>query len=112
MVNQTAPYGDDLADSEAMLRIQAHDERAFELLFERYRDPLSRYVCGIVRGEVDTQAIAQDLVQESFLRVWMRAEQWNGQGSPKSWLYQIATNLALNHLRERNRHPAQPLANE
>jgi len=44
---------------------------------------------------------AEDLLQELWLRVWQRAEQWEGRGRPLAWLLAIATNLALNHLRAR-----------
>lgn len=112
MFNQTSPSCQDLPDDEAARRIQAHDEDAFELLYGRYGEALTRHISSIVRADDEAEFIAQDLVQETFLRVWTRAEQWSGQGSFKSWLYRIATNLALNHLRARRRHPAQPLAAE
>jgi RNA polymerase sigma-70 factor (ECF subfamily) len=66
---------------------------------------IRRHLVQIVRDE----AAAQDLVQEAFLRVWTRAEQWEGRGFFKAWLYRIATNLALNHLRSVRRRREQPL---
>ena len=96
------------SDAELAGRIRARDETAFELLFERYEGALSRHAAAMVQDD----AAAQDLVQETFLRVWTRTEQWSGQGSYKSWLYRITTNLALNHLRSLRRHPAQPLLGE
>jgi RNA polymerase sigma-70 factor (ECF subfamily) len=101
-----------LSDQDLACKIQARDKAAFELLFERYGDALTRHLGGMVRGEPGAEDTAQDLLQETFLRVWTRAEQWNGQGSFKAWLYRIATNLALNHLRSLRRHPAQPLPGE
>jgi RNA polymerase sigma-70 factor (ECF subfamily) len=113
MLNQTSPpIGEDTCDNELAHRIQARDEAAFELLYTRYDESLARHVRGIVRSEVEADVNAQDLVQETFLRVWTRAEQWSGQGSFKSWLYRIATNLALNHLRANRRHPSLPFASE
>lgn len=106
MLNQTS--SNDQADGDLARQVQARDEVAFELLFERYGESMARYIEGIVRDD----AAAQDLVQETFLRVWTRAEQWSGQGSFKSWLYRIAGNLALNHLRGLRRRPAQPLVPE
>jgi RNA polymerase sigma-70 factor (ECF subfamily) len=67
---------------------------------------IRRHLARITRDD----AAAQDLVQEVFLRVWTRAEQWDGRGSFKAWLYRIATNLALNHLRSVRRRREQPLA--
>jgi RNA polymerase sigma-70 factor (ECF subfamily) len=89
-------------------RIRARDEAAFELLYVRYEAALTRHAAAIVREET----VAQDLVQETFLRVWTRVDQWNGLGSFKSWLYQIATHLAFNHLRSLRRHPHQSLLGE
>lgn len=93
------------SDQELLCRIQNRDAEAFELLHDRYVGALQRHVRSIVHDE-DTSA---DLVQELFIRVWQRAEQWSAPGSVKAWLYKIATNLALNHLRSRKRRPQQPL---
>jgi RNA polymerase sigma-70 factor, ECF subfamily len=103
MLKPTCP-----SDAELASRIQHHDEVAFEALFARYGDALARHVTGYVRDET----AAEDLVQEIFLRVWTRAEQWSGQGNFKAWLYRIATNLTLNYLRSLRRHPSQPLPPE
>jgi RNA polymerase sigma-70 factor (ECF subfamily) len=95
-------------DDELAVRIQARDAEALELLYQRYETALRRHVAAMVSDET----AAQDLVQETFLRAWTHAEQWNGEGHFKGWLYRIATNLALNHLRALRRHPAQPLVGE
>lgn len=92
-------------DHELIRQIQAQDEAAFEVFFARYRAPIERHVVSMVRDS----AAGDDLVQEVFLRVWTRAEQWDGHGSGKAWLFRIATNLALNHLRTMRRRPQQPL---
>jgi len=94
-----------LSDQALIEQIQAQQAWAFELLFERYEGAIRRHISYIVRDE----AAADDLLQETFLRVWTRAGQWSGQGSFKGWLFRIATNLALNHLRTRRRRPEQPL---
>jgi RNA polymerase sigma-70 factor (ECF subfamily) len=93
------------SDQALITQIQAHDATAFEAFYDRYHALLHRHVLAMVRETVATE----DLVQEVFLRVWTRAEQWDGTGSVKAWLYRIATNLALNHLRTVRRHPQQPL---
>lgn len=80
--------------------------RAFETLFDRYEEMLRRHLARIVRDDAATQ----DLLQETFLRVWTRAEQWDGRGTFKAWLYRIATNLAFNHLRSVRRRREQPLS--
>ena len=93
------------SDPRLIERIQEGQAEAFELLYERYAEAVRRQLCYIV-GE---EPAAEDLLQETFLRVWTRAGQWNGQGTVKGWLFRIATNLALNHLRTRRRRPEQPL---
>jgi len=93
------------SDHDLMVRIQERDVQAFKMLFVRYEEALRQHLICIVR---DADA-ADDLVQEVFLRVWTRACQWRGQGTFKSWLFRIATNLALNHLRSVRRRREQPL---
>ncbi len=93
------------SDQELIRRIQAGDAGAFDALFDRYSRMLRRHMAGMVRDE----AAADDLLQETFLRVWTRAEQYVGQGGAKGWLFRIATNQALNHLRSARRRRQQPL---
>lgn len=92
-------------DAELLQEVQNHDSEAFEILYERYASALKRHVQSIVHQE----DAAADLVQEALICVWQRAEQWNGSGSVRAWLYRIATNLALNYLRSCRRRPQQPL---
>jgi len=92
-------------DPQLIRQIQAGDTVAFETFFTRYRPAMQAHISRIVREPAATE----DLVQEVFLRVWTRAEQWQGSGSVKGWLYRIATNMSLNHLRSVKRRPQQPL---
>ena len=94
-----------LSDQDLIMRMMQRDAHAFEVLFERYEGMMLRHLIRIVGDE----AAAQDLVQEVFLRVWIRGEQWNGRGTFRAWLYRIGTNLALNHLRSVRRRREQPL---
>ncbi len=93
------------SDQTLIRKTVKRDAAAFETLFARYRVPVRQHILSIVRVE----SAAEDLVQEVFLRVWTRAEQWNGQGEFKGWLFRIATNLALNHLRTVRRRRQEPL---
>jgi len=101
---------DCLSDADLIAQLQsgglsiAAANRSFELLYERYREPIRRRLLGIVRN----QGATEDLLQEVFLKVWQRAEQWSGQGSFEAWLYRIAVNQALNWLRSRRRQPDEP----
>jgi RNA polymerase sigma-70 factor (ECF subfamily) len=93
-----------VTDRDLAAGLVAGDERAFEELYAQYGEGIRRHVARMVRTDA-----AQDLAQEAFLRAWQRAEQWNGRGTFKAWLYRIATNLALNHLRTVRRRREQPL---
>ena len=93
------------SDRKLIEQIRERNTTAFEALFERYRHTVHKHLLGIVRDE----SAAEDVVQEVFLRVWTCAAQWDGRGELKSWLYRIATNLALNHLRTVHRRRQQPL---
>ncbi len=92
-------------DAELAVRTIERDTHAFEALFERYADALHRHVICILHDET----AAHDVVQEAFLRVWTRVEQWRGIGPFKAWLYRTATNLALNQLRSVQRRRECPL---
>lgn len=92
------------SEHSVMAGILARDPAAFETLFSRY----SAVVCHHLQRMVRDRAAVEDLVQEVFLRVWQRAEQWQGQGTLHAWLLRIATNLALNHLRAVRRRREQP----
>jgi RNA polymerase sigma-70 factor (ECF subfamily) len=93
------------SDTQLIQRIQGHDNEAFEVFHMRYQQVIRYHIASIVRDD----NVAQDLVQEVFFRVWTRANQWDGRGKVKGWVYRIATNLSLNHLRSVKRHPQQQL---
>jgi len=94
-----------LPDQELVARILKRDAQAFETLFTRYEQMLRQYLARTVRNG----NAADDLVQETFLRVWTKAEQWSGKGTFKAWLFRMATNLSLNYLRSLGRRKEQPL---
>lgn len=92
--------GDD--DVRLMLALRAGDESAFDGLFARWSGPLLRYLERIVRDA----ASAEELVQETFLRLYRARERYQPDARFSTWLYTIATRLALNELRRpRHRNP-------
>ena len=92
-------------DHELIRQICAGDASAFEALFGRYHESVRRHLLRTLRDE----HAAEDLTQEVFLRIWTRADQWNGLGAFRAWALRIATNLALNHLRTVRRRRELPL---
>ena len=88
-----------------MRRVCRRDAEAFAELLSRHRERVQRRLRALIRDEF----AAADLTQEVFLRVWTHADQWHGTGDFGAWLFKIATNLALNHLRTLDRRREQPL---
>ncbi len=87
------------SDVQLMLDVKAGDEASFDLLLRRYRIPVVNFLCRMVR---DT-ATAEDLAQEVFLRVYRARKKYSPTAKFTTWLFRIATNLALNSIRD-NRH--------
>jgi RNA polymerase sigma-70 factor (ECF subfamily) len=85
------------SDLDLMLRVRDGDSASFETLLRRYRLPLVRYFRRMVRD----QGLAEDLAQEVFLRVYKSRERYQPEARFTTWLYRIATNLALNAIRDR-----------
>ncbi len=67
------------------------------MLVRRYEPKLRAYVGGIVSVEEE----ARDLVQETFIRAWRHLEQYDARFRFSTWLFRIAHNLAIDHLRRR-----------
>ena len=82
-------------DVRLMLAFGAGDAAAFDALFRRWSAPLLRYLERMVRD----RAAAEELVQEVFLRVHRARDRYAPEARFSTWLYRIATNLALNELR-------------
>ncbi len=84
------------SDVDLMLRVRQGDVSSFDELLRRYRAPLIRYLYRLVRD----QALAEDLAQEAFLRVYNARHRYRPDARFTTWLYRIATNLALNAIRD------------
>ena len=83
-------------DVQLMLDVKAGDEASFELLLQRYRTPLVNFLYRMVRNREQ----AEDLAQEVFLRVYRAREDYVPSAKFTTWLFRIATNLALNSVRD------------
>jgi RNA polymerase sigma-70 factor (ECF subfamily) len=79
-----------------MLDVKAGDEQSFTLLLHRYRTPLVNFLYRMVRNREQ----AEDLAQEVFLRVYRAREDYVPSAKFTTWLFRIATNLALNSVRD------------
>jgi RNA polymerase sigma-70 factor, ECF subfamily len=85
-----------LTDADVMLRVKAGDESAFEYLVQKYR----RAMVGFMFRLSHNAAAAEDLAQEVFLRVYRSRAGYEASAKFTTWLYRIATNLAVNHARD------------
>ena len=83
-------------DAAVMLRVKAGDDDAFNYLIEKYRRPMVSFMFRMVHNP----AIAEELAQEVFLRVYRSRESYAASAKFTTWLYRIATNLAVNHARD------------
>lgn len=84
-----------LSDAEVMLRVKAGDDAAFDHLVEKFRRPMVGFMYRMARNP----AVAEELAQEVFLRVYRSRRTYAASAKFTTWLYRIATNLAVNHLR-------------
>ena len=85
-----------LSDAEVMLRVREGDDAAFGFLIEKYRRPIIHFMFRMVHN----QAVAEELAQEVFLRVYRSRESYRAEAKFSTWLYRIATNLGVNHARD------------
>jgi RNA polymerase sigma-70 factor (ECF subfamily) len=85
-----------VSDADIMLRVKTGDQSAFEYLVQKYRRPIVSFMYRMARNA----AAAEDLAQEVFLRVYRSRETYEATAKFTTWLYRIATNLAVNHARD------------
>jgi len=88
--------GESISDAEIMLKVKAGDQSAFDYLVQKYRRPMVSFLYRMARNA----AAAEDLAQEVFLRVYRSRESYEASAKFTTWLYRIATNLAVNHARD------------
>jgi RNA polymerase sigma-70 factor (ECF subfamily) len=87
---------DPAGDAAVMLRVAAGDEASFNYLVGKYHRAIIHFLLRMVRN----QAVAEELAQEVFLRVYRSRESYRAEAKFTTWLYRIATNLAVNHARD------------
>ena len=85
-----------MVDADVMLRVKNGDDAAYEYLVTKFRRPMLSFMYRMARNS----AVAEELVQEVFLRVYRSRATYNAEAKFSTWLYRIATNLAVNHARD------------
>jgi RNA polymerase sigma-70 factor (ECF subfamily) len=96
-----------LDDRGLMERVAGGDADAFATLFRRYERPLFNFLLRVTRH----RTLAEDLLQETFIRVWRAGRTWDPERGPaRSWLYKVALNAARSELaRKVHRAPHEAL---
>ena len=92
----TEAEGADRSDADVMLAVAAGDEAGYTYLVQKYHRQIIHFLFRMVRNE----AVAEELAQEVFLRVYRSRESYRAEAKFSTWLYRIATNLAVNHARD------------
>jgi RNA polymerase sigma-70 factor, ECF subfamily len=87
---------DPKSDAAVMLRVAEGDEAGFNYLATKYHRPMIHFLYRMVGN----QAVAEELAQEVFLRVYRARSSYRAEARFTTWLYRIATNLAVNHARD------------
>src|SRR5271163_1032874 len=83
-------------DATIMLELRTGNMAGFDYLIQKYRKPIIHFMYRMVHN----QAVAEELAQEVFLRVYRSRETYRAEARFSTWLYRIATNLGVNYARD------------
>lgn len=92
------------SEERLLAALRRRDPRAFAALFDAYSDKLYRVALGLLADEQE----ADGVVQDTFLRLFERLDQFEGRARLSTWMYRVATNLAIDRLRRRR--PTVPVS--
>jgi RNA polymerase sigma-70 factor (ECF subfamily) len=95
-------------DAQLMLRVRDGDEDSFRVLLDKHRNPLVHFLYRMVQE----QAVAEELGQEVFLRIYKSRLSYEPTARFTTWMFRIATHLALNWLRDEKNERAQERLDE
>ena len=99
VASAAAEVPDELTDKDLIERVRAGDGTAFRGLVERYQERVYTLVYGMVRNVED----AKDLTQEAFVKAYRKLDSFRLDSSFYTWLYRIAMNGAIDHIRRQSR---------
>ncbi|MBI3940779.1 MAG: sigma-70 family RNA polymerase sigma factor [Acidobacteria bacterium] len=88
-----------VADNDLVAAFLAGDADAFHQIVSRYKDPITNYV----NSMINDYDMAVDVAQETFIRVYQNAARYQRKYQFSTWIYRIATNLAIDEIRSRKR---------
>src|SRR5262249_16193710 len=90
-------------NAQLMMPVREGDDTSLWLLLERHRGPVIHFLYRMVQN----QAESEELAQEAFLRVYRSRETYEPTAKFTTWLYRIATHLALNRIRDTKKEKGQ-----
>jgi RNA polymerase sigma-70 factor, ECF subfamily len=93
-------------DLAVLRKAQKGDERAFAIILRTYETPVYNYVLRLTNGD---RALAEDLTQEVFLRVFQGLPRFSLRCKFTTWLFQVTKNRVLDELRAKERRPLNPI---
>jgi RNA polymerase sigma-70 factor (ECF subfamily) len=91
----TTLLADSVSDEVLVQRCGRGDEAAFQALYERH----NRMIYNLVFRMLGNHADAEEVTPDVFVKVWLKAEDFRGQSRVSTWMYRIAANMSLDHLR-------------
>lgn len=97
------PAWSESTDHELLDAMRRNDESALDELIRRKTRPLLQLVGRMLSDEEE----GRDVVQMTFLRLWENRARYDARWSPNTWIYRIASNLAIDHLRSRKSRERQ-----
>lgn len=105
-VRQALKNYESLSDEDVIARFQAGDLTAFDVIVARYKQPLIQYVMQYVGESSD----AEDIVQDTFVKIFRRKQAYRSIAKFSTWLYTVAGNFAKSELRKRKRQAQQSIS--
>jgi RNA polymerase sigma-70 factor, ECF subfamily len=95
-------------DLRLVQRFRAGEQRAFDELVRRYQRPIFHLCMRYLRNQAD----AKDVAQRTFVKVFQSLESFRAESSFRTWLYRIAINMSLNHIRDHRREQPAEIRDE
>jgi RNA polymerase sigma-70 factor (ECF subfamily) len=93
-----------LSDEEVVKQVQESNQELYAIIIDRYQAKLIRYVFNLIKDKDK----AEDVVQETFIRAYVNLNIFNAKNKFSSWIYQIAHNQTINHIKKHQREVPLP----
>lgn len=90
---------DKLSDEKLLLRVAQGDKEAFQRLYQNTDKTIYGFILSILRNPQD----AEEIMQETYLKIWTSAAGYKSQGEPLAWMFTIARNLCYMKFRDQKR---------